>query len=132
MTVAPLVVDSSVLIALILPADGDDDHGGLDEALVDDRLDVLAPPLIDIELINVAARRRQLDEPSLQRIVNRLEELAITRIDPELRDIAHWASRGLSAYDATYAALAESTDAALLTQDRDFHFLLPQRATRRV
>ena len=104
MMVAPLVVDSSVLIALILPADGDDDHGGLDEALVDDRLDVLAPPLIDIELINVAARRRQLDEPSLQRIVNRLEELAITRIDPELREIAHWASRGLSAYDATYAA----------------------------
>lgn len=132
MMATPLVIDSSVLIPLILPAEGDDDHGGLDEALIDDQMDVIAPPLIDVELINVAARRRQLDDRALQRIVAHLEELAITRIDPELREIAVWASRGLSGYDATYAALAEATDAVLLTQDRDFHLLLPQRATRHV
>lgn len=130
MTMTPLVVDASVLVALILPVEGDDHHGGLDEALVDDRVDILAPPLIDVELLNIAARRRQLDEVTLQRVVVQLEELAITRIDPELQEVARWAWRGLSAYDATYAALAEQTDAALLTQDRDFHLLLPQRATR--
>lgn len=38
-------------------------------------------------------------------------------IDPELSRIARWTARGLTAYDATYVALAEERGIRLVTGD---------------
>lgn len=126
----PLVIDASVLVPYALPDADDLDIGGLDDAFADPGTDVIAPPFVDLEVVNVGARRRGLDERSLLAIVEQLERLPMTRIDPELPGIARWAAFGLSAYDATYAALAEQLDARLLTQDADLLLALPDRAIR--
>jgi predicted nucleic acid-binding protein len=127
-----LVIDSSVLIPLLVPVPGDDDHRGLEDALLDPRVDVIAPPLIDIEVLNVAARRRLLDATALRRLVAQLEALPIERFDPDLADTATWAATGMSAYDALFVALAEDVDARLLTLDADIRDAVPHRAVDRV
>jgi predicted nucleic acid-binding protein len=96
--------------------------------LSDATLDVIAPPLIDLEVLNAAARRHRMPEFALLALVRDLEELAITRIDPRLEDVARWSGRGLSSYDATYAALAEELGAELLTNDAQIHEACPEHA----
>ena len=128
MTPAPLVIDASVLVPLVIPERGDDDDGGLASAIREEDVDVIAPPWIDLEVLNVGARRRGFAESELRRLAVGLERLPITRFEPSLDDVARWASRGLSAYDAGYAALAEETDSRLLTHDADLLALLPDRA----
>ena len=125
----PLVVDASVLVPLLLPEQGDEDDGGLGAALRDEAIDVVAPPWIDLEVLNVGARRRRLGEAELQLLAAALEGLPINRFEPVLGDVARWSAKGLSAYDASYVALAEEIDARLLTRDADILALLPERAT---
>lgn len=124
----PLVIDASVLVPYALPEDDDAWAGGLEEAFADPDTDVIAPPFVDLEVINVGARRRGLDAATLEVIVEQLEALPLTRIDPPLADVARWAAFGLTAYDATYAALAVDLDARLLTFDDDLLTALPERA----
>lgn len=126
----PLVIDASVLVPYALPDADDIDSGRLEDAFADPRTDVVAPPFVDLEVVNVGARRRGLDERSLVAIAEQLERLPLERIDPELSGVARWAAFGLTAYDATYAALAEQLDARLLTRDDDLLIALPDRAIR--
>ena len=49
--------------------------------LDDPTLDVIAPSLIDLEVINSAARRRGMTERELLGVVHRLQSITITRID---------------------------------------------------
>ncbi|MFM7553673.1 MAG: type II toxin-antitoxin system VapC family toxin, partial [Actinomycetota bacterium] len=77
----PHVVDASVVVPLILPAPGDDDQLGLDALIDDPDVDVFAPTIMDLEVLNVAARRRGLSEDQLVRLVEALERLTITRTD---------------------------------------------------
>ena len=46
-----------------------------------------------------------------------LGDLAFEVSDPELPSVASWVSRGLTAYDAAYVALAERRKVALITDD---------------
>jgi predicted nucleic acid-binding protein len=109
----PFVIDASVLLPVLIPHVKDTD---------------VAPPLIDLEILNAAARRHRMPERALLSLVRDLEDLALTRIDPRLDDVARWSARGLSSYDATYAALAEELGAELLTSDAQIHEALPERA----
>lgn len=82
-------------------------------------LRVLAPPLLWLEIVNVAARRWGWTEAELSRLAETLGELGFELIDPGVPAIAHWAGKGLTAYDATYVALAEETGASLVTDDAE-------------
>ncbi len=124
----PFIMDASVLVPALMPAAQDGDAANAMAALDDRALDVIAPSLIDLEVINAAARRRGMSERELLGVVHRLQSIAVTRIDPKLEDIARWCARGLSAYDASYAALSEELDATLLSRDTQLHELLPERA----
>ncbi len=124
----PFIVDASVLVPALMPAAKDFDDANTLAALDDPTLDVIAPSLIDLEVIYSAARRRGMTERELLGVVHRLQSITITRIDPKLEDIARWCARGLSAYDASYAALAEELDAELLSRDEQLHELMPERA----
>ncbi len=80
-------------------------------------LRVIAPPLLWLEIINVAARRWGWDSSQLEALAASLSELGFELVEPEPEAIARWAGRGLTAYDAAYVAVAEETGAPVITDD---------------
>lgn len=107
------VVDAGVVVALVA-SDLDPDRLG-DEELI-------APHLIDSEVTNVLRRlvvRRALTEQQGNLAFEGFIRLALTRFPADWLRPRMWALRhNVSAYDATYVALAELTGAAaLLTTD---------------
>jgi predicted nucleic acid-binding protein len=78
---------------------------------------VLAPPLLHLEIVNVAGRRWHWPEASLVDLADALEDLGFDLREPELTRVAKWTANGLTAYDAAYVALAEGEGIALITDD---------------
>jgi predicted nucleic acid-binding protein len=78
---------------------------------------VLAPQLLQLELVNVAGRRWGWDEPALLELADALVELGLEFRQPAPGSVARWTARGLTAYDATYVALAEAGAVGLITDD---------------
>jgi predicted nucleic acid-binding protein len=81
------------------------------------QLAVAAPPLLRLELLNVAGRRWKWSEGALVELAGALDELGFEFEDPELPRVAFWTARGLTAYDAAYVALAEARATPLITDD---------------
>jgi len=82
------------------------------------KLAVFAPRLLHLEIVNVAARRWHWRRTALLELADALNALAFELREPELYDIAEWTARGLTAYDASYVALAQSGGMKLITDDR--------------
>jgi predicted nucleic acid-binding protein len=78
---------------------------------------VFAPPLLHLEILNVAGRRWRLGEEALVALAVALEELGFELMEPPLERVAHWIARGLTAYDAAYAAVAEAAAVKLVSDD---------------
>lgn len=81
------------------------------------RVLVLVPPLFELEILNVAVRKWAWPSSELTELAATLEELELERGEPDLASVAHWAGRGLTAYDASYVALADSRGIPLVTDD---------------
>lgn len=80
-------------------------------------LEVLAPPLLCLEIVNVAGRRWRWSEDALVELAVALEEIGFEYEEPDLARVASWTARGLTAYDAAYVALAEARATRLITDD---------------
>ncbi|MHB8469867.1 MAG: PIN domain-containing protein [Gaiellaceae bacterium] len=78
---------------------------------------VFAPPLLRLEIVNVAGRRWRWLETDLLELAGALDDLGFELIEPELARVAHWTARGLTAYDAAYVAVAEADGTRLVTDD---------------
>jgi predicted nucleic acid-binding protein len=91
-------------------------------------LRVLAPPLLWLEVLNVAARRWRWTQDQLEQLATSLPELGFEVLEPELPDVARWTACGLTAYDAAYVALAERTGVELITDDAEVVRLAPGQA----
>jgi predicted nucleic acid-binding protein len=78
---------------------------------------VFAPPLLRLEIVNVAGRRWRWPETALVELAGALDELGFELREPELGRVARWTARGLTAYDAAYVALAEAEKIRLVTDD---------------
>jgi len=78
---------------------------------------VFAPPLLHLEILNVAGRRWRLGEEALVALAVALEELGFELMEPPLERVARWIARGLTAYDAAYAAVAEAAAVKLVSDD---------------
>lgn len=78
---------------------------------------VSAPPLLRLEIVNVAGRRWRWDEAALLDLAAALDELGFEFREPELGRVARWTARGLTAYDAAYVALADAEALRLVTDD---------------
>jgi predicted nucleic acid-binding protein len=78
---------------------------------------VFAPPLLHLEIINVAGRRWHWGEAALLELAVSLDDLGFELTDPDLARVAYWTARGLTAYDAVYVALAEAQGTHLVSDD---------------
>ncbi|WP_200921769.1 type II toxin-antitoxin system VapC family toxin [Agromyces sp. Leaf222] len=116
MPVAPerIVIDASSMCALLISADAPE-HAGVRGA------QLLAPSVLPYEVANVLRRLssagRLADAHADQAFTDYLD-LAVELWDWALLGERTWRLRhNLSSYDAAYVALAELTDATLLTRD---------------
>jgi predicted nucleic acid-binding protein len=80
-------------------------------------LRVLAPSLLWLELLNVAGRRWGWSQTQLEALAAALPNLGFDVHEPQLPTVAHWVTRGLTAYDAAYVAVAEDAGVKLITDD---------------
>ena len=113
------VLDASVVVKWF----GEVDERHLDKArrlrgaYASGELTAFAPPLLRLEVLNVAGRRWRLTEAALASFAATLDELRLELLDPEPAHVARWVARGLTAYDAAYVALAECEAIPLVTDD---------------
>lgn len=82
-------------------------------------LSVIGPPLLFIEVLNVAARRWRWQPDVLTQLAASLDSLSFSIQQPSLREVAKWTGRGLTAYDASYVALAEARGSPVITADAE-------------
>jgi predicted nucleic acid-binding protein len=131
---SPLVVDASAAIAFLTSKPGAPDverhlHGAM--RANDSRL---VPTLFWIELINVLAHRYRLAPAEVVEAVYELEQVGLVTTEigrPGSLAVIDAAGRtGLTAYDAAYLVLAQSTDGRLLTADADLAAAAGDRAVR--
>ncbi len=101
---------------------------GLRERYVSGEFRVLAPPLLWLELLNVAARRWRWEEDRLRSLVATLPGLGFEMVEPGLVTTARWCGQGLTAYDAAYVALADEAGAKLITDDAEIVHAAPSIA----
>lgn len=114
-----VVLDASVVLKWFR-SDGEghlDAARALRVAFEAGRLAVLAPPLLRLEIVNVAGRRWQWDESALVDLAVALDELGFEFEEPDLPSVASWTAHGLTAHDAAYVALAEARTTRLITDD---------------
>jgi predicted nucleic acid-binding protein len=80
-------------------------------------LRVLAPPLLWLEILNIAGRRWHWSASRLEELAATLPSLGFELVEPSLSTVARWVAAGLTAYDAAYVALAEESGIQLYTDD---------------
>jgi predicted nucleic acid-binding protein len=117
--VTEVVLDASVIIKWFR-AEGErhaEAARALRAAFAAGELIVFAPPLLRLEIVNVAGRRWHWGEAALAELAVGLDELGFELSEPDLARVAHWTARGLTAYDSAYVAVAEATHARLVTDD---------------
>lgn len=113
-----VVVDTSAVLEALV---GRDPDRNLVERLSEDG-DLHAPHLIDVELLHALRRLTANGDVSEERATDArsdYRELALTRYPHVALGDRIWELRhNLTAYDATFVALAEALQAPLLTCDR--------------
>jgi predicted nucleic acid-binding protein len=118
--VTEIVLDASVLVKWFR-RQGEphvEEALALRSAFEEGRLLLLAPPLLHLELINLAGQRWHWAEERLTALARLLKQLGLQLVEPELERVAIWTARGLTAYDAAYVAVAETAGATLVTADQ--------------
>jgi predicted nucleic acid-binding protein len=117
------VVDSSIVLKWL-----HEEHDS-EQARALSRENLVAPPLLYLEVVNVAARKWRWEEEALVELARQLERSGVAFDEPPRAGVARWAARGLTAYDASYVALAEAHGCSLVTADTAILELAAEIAT---
>lgn len=111
-----IVVDASAVIEVLVGEPNETLAARLAEEAV-----LHAPHLLDTEVLHVLRRVEQRGDLTLERAAwarDMFDELAIDRYPHQPLNERVWELRpAVSAYDATYVALAEALEATLVTTD---------------
>ncbi len=115
-----VVVDTSVVLKWFRTTDERfvEEANLLLRAASDGQVTLLAPMLLRLEILNVAARRWKLPRADLELIAGGVEELGIEFCEVPPNLVVHWVAKGLTAYDAVFVALAQSRKAFVVSDDR--------------
>lgn len=124
------VVDASVVLKWFREEEGTAAALALRAACEEGDVDVVVPHLLGPEVLNVAARRWRWPGDALVGLVEALDRLPLRVQDPALVHVARWAAAGLTAYDATYVALAEATGCRVVTTDEQMLEVAPALTAR--
>jgi predicted nucleic acid-binding protein len=89
---------------------------------------VLAPPLLWLEIVNVAARNWRWSGKQLDKLAATLPQLGFEIVQPGLPRLAAWAAAGLTAYDAAYVTVAEEAGVQVITDDAGIVRAAPETA----
>lgn len=113
-----LVLDASVLLKWFAK----DELGAAEARMLREEFEagdlvVLAPPLVQLEVLNVAGRRWSWSSGALAALATALDDLGLELVAPDLLVVAEWIARGLTAYDAAYVAIAAQAATTLVTDD---------------
>jgi predicted nucleic acid-binding protein len=104
----------------------------VEERLLDEGLPLHAPHLIDVEVTQVLwryAATRQIEPARCRDALDALQGFPLRRHQHDVLLPRVWELRhNLTAYDATYVALAEARDVTLLTRDRRVATAIGHRA----
>jgi predicted nucleic acid-binding protein len=112
------VLDASVVLEWFRPPGPSGDGAGqLRIDFESGDLEVVAPSLVHLEILNVAGRRWGWSGEALQELAEGLEDLSFDLVEPELSAAARWVAAGLTPYDAAYVAVAEAAAIPLITSD---------------
>lgn len=116
-----LVLDASVLLKWFLatPERGHKEAADLRSEYEQGRIAFVVPPLIFLEVLNVAGRRWRWHTEALDELALALGDIGFDVREPELTAVAAWVARGLTAYDAAYVALAEEIGCELVSDDAE-------------
>lgn len=114
-----IIVDASALVELLLETDS---GAGVSRRLSEAGYNGGAPHLLDVEVAHALRRLEQRGELTAARAFDAMQDLysfPLRRYPHDMLLPRIWElRRNLTAYDATYVALAEVLDAPLLTCDR--------------
>lgn len=125
-----VVVDASVVLKALtpIPERHADSAHAIMEAWDEGRLDFVAPQLLYLEVLNVAARKWGLAHAQLLALAATVHQFDIDVRVPDLARVVDWSDLGLSAYDAAYVAVAEAAGIPLVTDDEQIIATAPERA----
>ncbi len=112
-----IVVDASIIVHLIADAAVDPNI----VEIVRGAEKLVAPHLVDLEVLNVLRRKRQHNKIGKERVELAfddfmsipIERLSTTHLNTRIWELCN----NLTPYDASYIALAESLDVSLLSRD---------------
>jgi predicted nucleic acid-binding protein len=127
-----VVLDASVVLKWFAPRKerGAKQARAIRTSYQEGQLRIVEPPLLILEILNVAGRRWRWDEPQLRSLAGAVEELGFEFALPDWTQVASWVARGLTAYDAVYVALAEGLRVPLITDDASIIAMAPDIAVR--
>lgn len=114
-----VVLDASVVLKWFAPRKerGAKQARAIRASYEEGQLRIVEPPLLGLEVLNVAGRRWGWAEPQLVTLAASLQALGFELVVPEWTRVASWVAQGLTAYDAAYVALAERHRLQLITDD---------------
>jgi predicted nucleic acid-binding protein len=120
--IPPVVLDSSIAIALVRNEPPATAIRAATRRWADQSRPMIAPWIFWFEVVNVLARRYRYGGLDILHAVHEIDEVGLVTIEPDrgllLLTIDHVERFGLSSYDASYLALAESHGGDVATLDR--------------